>query len=211
MNPCPPGFRESKGEDRKAKSSSLSPRSGSDASVNVASMSDSDHQDDQHLIFDRVYDPVIACPDPKEPLPACQGLGIGRPRVFRKFVDLLPDPFLDPFREFPEFPGGGWLKDDLVGHDRLQAKLLLQLGPRDSPLFPEGLLRFLDVDPVLDLLQELQILDRDEDRDVLSAAPQDDPLPLRGLYNNRDFEVTNCDLKFSAFSSYNRVNRSWLV
>ena len=174
-------------------------------------MSDPDHQEDQHLVFDRVDDPVIPCTDTKDPLSTRQGLRIGRPRVFRQFVDLLADPFPCFFRESPEFPGGGWLKEDLVGHDSLQAEFFLQRSPGESPLFPEGFLGFIDVDAVLDLLQELQILDRDEDRDVLSAAPQDDPLPLRGLYNNRDFEVTNCDLKFSAFSSYNRVNRSWLV
>jgi len=48
---------------------------------------------------------------------------------------ISTDPFLDLFREFPEFSGSGRLKDDLVGHGGLQAEFFLQFCPGNPPFF----------------------------------------------------------------------------
>lgn len=151
--------------------------------VDLPSMADPEHENQESVILDRIDHPVGSDPNAVKVASSRQFLHVGRSRVHRQCIDSETQSLSNNSGKGRELPPGARLEGDGVGH-RLEPGCPLNLFPGDRFLsgpfhVRECLACLANVDLILESLEELEILDGNDDghrfalaldRDALTSA-----------------------------------------
>jgi hypothetical protein len=140
-------------------------------------MPEADDEDEEYLVINAVYNPIVADANAVEVVGASERLYSLWPGIGAECVSTAYDASLNIGRKFAELAFGGGFELDPVRHGLLQPQVFLELGERNvGTLLLERLLRGGEIEAVFDRFDHLQVFDRDECGDVPPAASQDDAL-----------------------------------